>query len=163
MEDKDTSTCQVKGCTEHHNGFSSFCDEHYDGFYGLKGVNFNQGGMERKQIEDIRCGSLGYPNFIIDNDKNIIYGYQVVCSSGMADNDGIPKELTIYKTYPQTPEGNTKHEKFEYVLKSELDNKPKKYKTKIIRTNLSIVDLAILAFFQIVVTFITITQILKWL
>lgn len=106
----ENTICSNRFCTNDCNNLSKYCDSCYDDNNGLKGVNFNK-GMSRKMVDDIKGGSLKYPCFITDDDKSIIYGYEIVGIGGMASNKGNPNSLTMYKKY-----ADGSHEKFEYKL-----------------------------------------------
>jgi hypothetical protein len=53
----------------------------------------------KEEIESIKNGSIHFPSFFYDgiNTDNIISVWEVVAVSGMASNNGIPNEITIYQ------------------------------------------------------------------
>lgn len=53
----------------------------------------------KKEIENIKKGSIHFPCIFYDGDNtdNVITIWEVVSLSGMAINNGIPNEITIYE------------------------------------------------------------------
>ena len=66
-----------------------------------------------KELNDFKKGSINYPMMIIEKEQNeVIEVSEVVALSGMADNNGIPSEISIQVHRKNKP---TEHLRYKLV------------------------------------------------